>query len=528
VPAASNITNEHSDVSDTTSAGTWQYYGPAVELTYDMILGLQSGGLSYDFSWKDQGGENQKGKMYLALYRGGSYVKWHYVNGGNAAPHSWTDVDETIPGTHDMFAYAQAGDELKWKYLVGSGGGHKLYIEDFSYTMNLATGVATTSNDHTCQACAVGYDGGGTTGSCAQEIYLTSGGEPGNLWYGPSVAVANNPTDSSEYFKVDSGGDSTGKSWYGTGYDLLTINVIDTTTGSETTLKIRATKEYSDGSSRKFTHGSVSGEWNSSSFRPKFEIRAIDNGHLTEGHSYRSIYYNPLVISPRRWHIPNQDDVISDPRYPLRLIVNYSYRGLRLDGGTGTSNGRLEAYSGGAWKQVCDDSFGSNAADVACRQLGFGGGAPAYGSLSDANWPGYGTDVLSGFALDDCACNGSEKTLQDCCPAYTGGCSASEAVWVECTESKQVNVGSGTAGEQKWLYGNGADSNGDVDNTFVCPTVVNKDNGIKIDGGVPLGSWPDTFNVDQSSYWVGVTRTDNGNGWSWDLAFKCYRAGYRE
>ena len=36
-----------------------------------------------------------------------------------------------------------------------------------------------------------------------------------------------------------------------------------------------------------------------------------------------------------------------------------------------TYSGRLEIYHDGQWGTVCDDSFGSLAANIACRQLGF-------------------------------------------------------------------------------------------------------------------------------------------------------------
>lgn len=44
---------------------------------------------------------------------------------------------------------------------------------------------------------------------------------------------------------------------------------------------------------------------------------------------------------------------------------------IRLVDGSCSARGRLEIYYGGKWGTVCDDSFDSNNAMVACRQLGY-------------------------------------------------------------------------------------------------------------------------------------------------------------
>ncbi|GLG96513.1 Uncharacterized protein GBIM_03472, partial [Gryllus bimaculatus] len=67
---------------------------------------------------------------------------------------------------------------------------------------------------------------------------------------------------------------------------------------------------------------------------------------------------------------------------------------------------RLKAF--GRWGSVCDDLFGAEDADVACRQLGFKLGAADI-------LPGshFGPSNLT-FIMDDLKCRGNESSLSDC------------------------------------------------------------------------------------------------------------------
>ena len=44
---------------------------------------------------------------------------------------------------------------------------------------------------------------------------------------------------------------------------------------------------------------------------------------------------------------------------------------IRLVGGSTAREGRVEVCNNNAWGTICDDSFGTADARVACRQLGF-------------------------------------------------------------------------------------------------------------------------------------------------------------
>ncbi len=102
---------------------------------------------------------------------------------------------------------------------------------------------------------------------------------------------------------------------------------------------------------------------------------------------------------------------------------------IRLGGNANATAGRIEVnYNSQGWGTICDDLWGLNDADVACRMLGFRSALSAtrrafFGAGNGTIW------------LDDVLCFGNESTLLDC--SHSGfnihNCQHSEDAGVVCS-----------------------------------------------------------------------------------------------
>ena len=132
----------------------------------------------------------------------------------------------------------------------------------------------------------------------------------------------------------------------------------------------------------------------------------------------------------------------SDVSYSSVTSVSTSSTGsaqdIRLVGGRVANEGRVEVFHSGQWQTVCDNGWGLNDADVACRQLGYGHAIRAvtharFGRGTGGQWEG---SIL---------CTGSERRLHDCVFLISLfgiriRCSHSEDAGVICSTSSECRV----------------------------------------------------------------------------------------
>ena len=100
---------------------------------------------------------------------------------------------------------------------------------------------------------------------------------------------------------------------------------------------------------------------------------------------------------------------------------------VRLVGGSGPHEGRMEAFHNGTWGTVCDDGWDLQDAMVVCHQLGYGRAVRALGSATFGEGSG-------SIWYDNVNCSGSEANLAQCDHNGLGvhNCAHSEDAGVIC------------------------------------------------------------------------------------------------
>nr|XP_015201582.1 PREDICTED: soluble scavenger receptor cysteine-rich domain-containing protein SSC5D-like [Lepisosteus oculatus] len=107
------------------------------------------------------------------------------------------------------------------------------------------------------------------------------------------------------------------------------------------------------------------------------------------------------------------------------VVCSGAAGGVRLVGGAGRCDGRVEVFSSGKWGRLLDSSWTDSAASVLCRQLGCGSALET--SSSSRYGPGRSDVCFSGVS-----CSGNETHLGNCSRPQPVSCSSGSDVGVLC------------------------------------------------------------------------------------------------
>ncbi|NXN14181.1 CD6 protein, partial [Indicator maculatus] len=112
---------------------------------------------------------------------------------------------------------------------------------------------------------------------------------------------------------------------------------------------------------------------------------------------------------------------------------------LRLVGGRGRCEGRVEVELEGSWGTVCDDGWDLADGDVVCRQLRCGTALRVPGAAAFGRGKG-------SILRDEVGCEGHEEHLWDCPAELEHDCSHKEDAGVVCSEHQEWRLSGGQDG----------------------------------------------------------------------------------